>query len=210
MAEKGTCQCCGEEKVLNERLLCANCRTAQLCAVHDDLLTMQRCAFCRKPACAYCVADRLCQACRDEGHEAPERVVKVKKEAANADDLAQRKKLIKLGAVLVVAMAANYWFFIGGPPSPADVCKARLETAQGITMSYMIHHRNPPKTLSEIRMVAKAEKMVLPLMIPAGCRPIPGAVVYSFDGKQYSFTTYTDEGKVFTAINGKPMVMTVP
>jgi len=137
MAELGTCQCCGEEKQLNARSLCQNCRTAQPCAVHPDLLTMQRCAFCRKPSCAYCIEERLCAQCREEGRVAPERTERAKPKAATAlteEERANRKRLVMLGGVLLVAGGFNYWYFFGGPSSPEDVCKERLNLAQSLTM----------------------------------------------------------------------------
>jgi hypothetical protein len=197
MPETGTCQCCGEEKVLNDRALCSNCRTAQPCANHPDLLTMQRCAYCRKPSCAYCVEERLCPTCREEGRVAPERKERVKKAALSDEQKANRKRLIQLGGLLLVAGGFNYWYFVGGPPSSADVCVDRLNAAQTITMDYLVHHRNLPKSLTEVRLAAKAQKKTLPLMIPEGCRPIPGAVIYSFKGKQARFKTVTDTGELF-------------
>jgi hypothetical protein len=171
---------------------------------------MQRCAFCRKPSCAYCIEERLCPTCREEGRVAPERTAKAPRKGPLTDeDRANRQRLMKLGGVLVVALAANYWWFFGGFQSAEEANKERLNLAQGITMEYLIHHREPPKSLNEIRVVAKTLGKELPLMVPADCRPIPNTVAYSYNGKQYTFKGYDKDGKPVMA-DGKVMVLTAP
>jgi len=46
-------------------------------------------------------------------------------------------------------------------------------------------------------------------MIPAGCKPVPNAVIYSYNGKHYEFQATMADGQLLKD-GGQVMVVTAP
>jgi hypothetical protein len=204
MANRGTCNFCGEDRVLNANKLCTSCKGVVPCAVHPDLLTIQRCRDCRNAACAYCLSNGVCEACRDKRiAEGPVKRNRADREEEKAPS--QWRKVAGLGSVLLGVIALNVWLFSPPPATPGEVVHERAGTVQRLILGYAMSHRaQAPTSLAQIAAIASAQGVTMPIMVPRSARPVPNAVVYLFDGKHYLIQVngetgkaYMDHGKVF-------------
>jgi hypothetical protein len=203
MASRGSCKFCGEERQLNGNGLCTSCKGVVPCAVHSDLYTIQRCRDCRNAACAFCLSNGVCEACRIK--RAAEGPVKRKQRDSEEEKVKSPwPKIAGLGVVLMGVIGFNVWLFSPPPATAGEASREGISTVQKLIMGYaMTHHAQVPKTLVDIAAIAAAQGVTLPVMLPRSARAIPNAVVYSCDGKHYllqingaSGKAYTDHGKV--------------
>ena len=95
------------------------------------------------------------------------------------------------------------------PASPDQECRGNVIAVQRVILTYVMTHKGPPASMTEFVTAAKALKVKVPLMVPSTARPVPNAVIYSFDGAHYMLQATQTTGRRYKAL-GKTFEIRVP
>lgn len=196
---RGTCVFCGQERSVNSKGLCPSCKDVVPCAVHEELLTVQKCKVCRKPACGFCAVNGICTACRESRAtvkaEAPRAS---RREPLTEEERALRVKIVAGVAALLVLGGVNYWIFGPAPLPPDQEARQTMQKLGSAVRKYAEKHGAAPKSLAELKVAADEAQQPLPTLIPLTARPIPQAIACGFDGKHCTLHAFTPNGKLLS------------